>query len=277
MREAKLLERLIPATVRGPAVFYQAVVESLHELYGLDAAKLYSYFPANDELYLLAVHGMEGHRCRTVLAATNCHCRRVIRDQEVDVLNLTDEQVRREFDDRSFLDGLRARRMVTVPIFNPSNTHHLRYLLNLFPLDQLESPTDSDKEELERFGMLISRLADHVADDICSVAATRASIACSEVKTRDDLLSATVSLLVKILHVEGVSIFLVDEAGEHLVVDDEKWTTGIEWAAGHHPDQHRYRKGEALTGRHWEAREMRLISNVAEARGGVPAVSWEPE
>jgi len=62
VREAKLLERLIPATVRGPEGFYQTVVESLHDIYGLDAAKLYSYFPANDELYLLAVHGMEGSR-----------------------------------------------------------------------------------------------------------------------------------------------------------------------------------------------------------------------
>lgn len=77
-REAMLLERLIPATVRGPSIFYQTVVETLHELYGLDAAKLYSYFPANDELFLLAVDGMESYPPKSVLDATTCLCREVI-------------------------------------------------------------------------------------------------------------------------------------------------------------------------------------------------------
>lgn len=273
VREAKLLERLIPATVRGPAVFYQAVVESLHELYGLDAAKLYSYFPANDELYLLAVHGMEGHRCRTVLAATNCLCRKVILEQRVHEFALTSEENRLEFDDPDFLNGLRAKKMVTVPIFNPSNTHHLRYLLNLFPIECSGQPSAPGIEELERFGMLVSRLADHVADDICSAAAARASIACSGVKTRDELLAKMLNLLVRTLHAEAVSIFLVDEVSEHLIVD-EKWTTGIKWAPERSPDQRFYRKGEGLTGLSWEAREMRLVSDVKKERD-TDAISWE--
>lgn len=275
VREAKLLERLIPATVRGPAVFYQAVVEGLHDIYGLDAAKLYNYFPANDELYLLAVHGMEGHRCKTVLAATNCLCRTVILEQRVAEFDLRLEANRLEFDDPSFLNGLRATRMITVPIFNPSNTHHLRYLLNLFPIEDTGLPPLLHTGELERFGMLVSRLADHVADDICSVAATKASIACSGVKTRDELLSRIRDLLQHTLHAEAVSIFLVDEVGERLIVNEEKWTTSIEWASDRSPDEHFYRQGERLTGEAWKTREMRLVSDMIKVRQGVPAISWE--
>jgi signal transduction histidine kinase/sugar phosphate isomerase/epimerase len=274
VREAKLLERLIPATVRGPAVFYQAVVESLHDLYGLDVAKLYSYFPANDQLFLLAVAGMEGYRPRPVLDATTCLCRKVVLEQKLEEFDLTMEPSRREFDDLAFLQGLRAKRMIAVPIFNPSNTRHLRYLLNLFPIESSGQSSTPEVAELERFGMLISRLADHVADDICSVAATRASIACSGVKTRDELLVKMRDLLVKILHAEAVSIFLVDEVGERLIVDEENWTTGIKWGPNRSPDEHFYRKGEGLTGEVWATREMRLITVVPRERRG-PAISWE--
>lgn len=46
-REGVILERLIPATVRGPEAFYQAAVEAICDLFNLAAVKIYSYYPLN--------------------------------------------------------------------------------------------------------------------------------------------------------------------------------------------------------------------------------------
>ncbi len=148
----------------------------------------------------------------------------------------------------------------------------MRYLLNIFPL---ASSVAVSVEEMERFGRIISRLADHVADDICSAVATRASIACSGVKTRRELLSKLKDLLLKLFDCEAVSIFLADETGEHLVVDEDVGTTGIEWAEERREGERFYRKGEGVTGHTWKSRELQLATDVNKMPGHDHRISWE--
>ncbi len=102
--------------------FYQTTVDVLHELFGLDAVKLFSYYPPNEELYLLAIRGVEQCHPRTILDANKCLCKVVIRDQQVEEFDLTDENSRRLFDDPGFLGGLRATKMVTTQ-FSIPQTH----------------------------------------------------------------------------------------------------------------------------------------------------------
>jgi signal transduction histidine kinase/sugar phosphate isomerase/epimerase len=264
-RQAQFLEKVIPATVRGAAYFYQTTVTALRELYGLEAVKLYSYYPPNEELYLLAMDGAEiCTNPKNVLMANECLSREVIRSQKSQEFDLTLEANRKWFQDSEFLKALRGSKMITIPIFNPSNTRHLRYLLNIFPVDG--SPAVS-QEELERLGMAISRLADHVADDICSAASTRTSIACSGVKTLRDLLARLKDLILETFGCEAVSIFLVDETGERLVVDETVATTGIVWRNDRIENGRFYQKGEGLTGHTWDSRELILATDVKRAEG----------
>lgn len=271
-REALVLERLIPATVRGPEVFYQSAVEAIKDLYGFAAVKIYSYYPMNEVLYLRSVAGVEGHQCRTVLELIGNPYQKCITSQSCEVFDLADPTIRGGFNDDSFFNALSASRVVTYPIFNPSSTHHLRCLLSLVSNQSREEKT-LPSDEIERLGMLISRLADGVAAEICSAAATRATLACSGVKTRKEWLRNILDLVRKEFDCEAASIFLLDETGERLVCEPEG-TTGIEWCGTRKGQKEYYRLGEGTIGIVWKNRELRLETNVSANKHG-SGFSWE--
>ncbi len=273
-REIKFLDTALPATIRGPARFYQTIVEAIHSLGGLDAVKLYSYIPHNDELYLLGVAGMPGHDCRKILEANSGLCRDVIRDQQIQPFDLSVPANAIRFDDDEFLHRLKGKRMVTVPIFNPSNPHHLRFLLNLFPSEaDFWGSRPDGRTELTRLAAHLSRLADYVADDVCSAAALETSYECGHSTSKNEFLIKLVRLVQRLFDCEGVSIFLVNETGDRLELPDGA-TTGVEWDPNLKLHEHYYPYKTGITGTVWAKGEMLLLSD-SNKHPDLKRRSWE--
>ena len=204
------------------------------------------------------------------LKASESLCGQVIRGQRVKSFDLTKKDDAVKFADVIFLEKLTARRMITVPIFNPCNQHHLRYLLNLFPLTK---SFWGNEGELSDLGLFISRLADHVADDVCSAAAGLTSFDCGVAKSRQEFLKTLLDLIKNQFNCEGISIFFVNEIGDRLELDPDG-TTGVDWRKDIPLHERYYRKGQGMTGTIWATGEMRLISEAANTKD-MKRLSWE--
>ena len=273
-RAVSFLDVAIPATIRGSTHFYQTAVDAIHRLGDLDAVKLYSYFPHNEELCLVGIAGVPGHECRKILKANAGLCRDVITDARIQEFDLNESGHRGRFDDDDFLQRLTGRRMVTVPIFNPSNPHHLRFLLNIFPTTaSYWGALPSGHTELTRLAAHLSRLADYVADDVCSAAALETSYACGHSTSKKEFLSNLVRLVHRQFDCEGVSVFLVNETGDRLELP-EGGTTGIEWNPELKAHEHYYPPKTGLTGVVWATGEMKLLSDASKDSDGKRR-SWE--
>ena len=268
MRELTLLRVLLTATGHGHADYDQAVVDAFLGFGGLTAAELYTYCARNNELYLLAAAGPPEVPFKKILTVHGSLCGLVTREQSVHDFDLNDPRNARLFDGDECLAALPGKRMITVPIFNPSNAHDLRYLLNLFPSsDDLWEKT----AELENLVAHVAILADRVTDEICSTVAAQTSHECNESDTKDEFLRKLIATVQRTFQVEGASIFLVSKAGTGLELGA---TTGIQWAEQLKPHEHFYPKGRGLTGTTWARGEVRII-NDAERQIDLERLSWE--
>jgi signal transduction histidine kinase len=267
-RELSLLRNLLSASSGVHAEYYQAVVESFKNLGGLDAVKLYTYCARNDELYLLAGTGLAHIQFRKILTAHASLCGHVTRRRRVHEFDLSDPNNAQRFDHEALLNALPGKRMITVPIFNPSNANDVRYLLNLFPNGRDFWGT---RRELENLVAYVALLADRVSDEICSSAAAQTSHESSESSSRDEFLQKLVTLIQKTFRVEGVSIFLVNEGGTALELGA---TTGIEWDPRLKPHERFYAKGVGLTGTTWAKGEVRLFVDT-KRQSEMQKRSWE--
>jgi len=259
-RELDLLQALVSASTRGLSSFYQSVVETFQALGDSVLVKLYSYYSRNDELYLTAVAGLPGHSFEKVVKADSSLCGEVTRSQTITEFNLDDPVTAERFGDQALLKSLKARRMITVPLFNPSNPHQLRFLLNIF---QSSSDSWGSLAELAALGLHVTKMADHVADDICSAAAARTSYECGSSKTKKEFLEKIVWLVQQTFNCEGVTVFLVNETGDRLELGA---TTGIEWSPTLKPHERYYSKGMGLTGLVWATRELYLLSSATKSQ-----------
>ena len=274
--ELKLLRAMLQAETRGISCCYQSVVDTFMELGGLDAAKLYSYYPRTEELYLLAAAGLPECPCEKVIKKRDGEpdnlLMEVVTNKEIVSFDLTDSEKERRFRDKDFLGRLTGKKMRVVPVFNPSNTHHLRFLLVLFP------KTDDDwcdEGELAHLGEYVARIVDHVGDEICAAAATLTSYHCAHSRTKEQFLKKLVELITDEIDCEAMSILLQDETGTELRL---AVTTGIEWNPSLKSHEQCYHKGDGLTGKTWKDGEMRLVSNASGERQldrSSRKISWE--
>jgi signal transduction histidine kinase/sugar phosphate isomerase/epimerase len=272
-REMKFLDRAFEVASLGSARFYQAVVEALHDLGGLRLVQLYGYNPHNEELYLLGIAGQPFQSTRTVIAASTGLWRHAINEQRIYDFDLSKPENTAQFEDVQF-SAVRAKQMVTVPIFSRSNPHHLRFLLNLFPLDAgFWGLQAGGSEELNRLASHVSRLAETVSDAVCSAAGMETSYACGQSKTKREFLANLVRLIRRQFDCEGASVFLVNETGDRLELIDGA-TVGVEWDESLKPHERYYSKGVGLTGYVWENSEMLLLSD-ANKRSHLMKRSWE--
>ncbi|MGA3284044.1 MAG: ATP-binding protein [Verrucomicrobiota bacterium] len=262
------LSELLPETVREPALFYQKAVDVLYSWGGLDAVALYSYYPRNEELYLLAVAGGPPS-LKTVCSVPRSLSAQVARDKQWQEFDLNRIGKLDRFEEAGMLQAAKGGYMITVPVFNSANTQLLRYLLNLFPSDKQHYDIwKQRKEEFSRLGMQLSQLADMLVNENCSAAATRTSLACAGLTSRAEFLPRLRDLVHNVFDCDAVSIFLVDETGRRLEVDEQLGTTGIEWDPEFPPQERFYRKGEGITGAVWESRELRLVADTTRVRKG---------
>jgi len=108
--ELKLLRAMLRATTRGISYCYQSVVDTFLELGGLDAAKLYSYYPRTEELYLLAAAGLPECPCEKIVKTRDTEPHNLLMDvvanKEPVTFDLTKSENKRRFGDKDFLNRL---------------------------------------------------------------------------------------------------------------------------------------------------------------------------
>jgi signal transduction histidine kinase/sugar phosphate isomerase/epimerase len=266
-REAQFTRNLLRATHLTLAYFYKRVVESFLALGGIETAKLYSYYALRNELYLVGMAGEPAETCSGILQTKRSLCGKVVANPKVQIWDLSSAENQEAFFDKPFLKALlrKGRWMVTVPIFNPSNTHHLRYLLLLFPSDRADVVWHQAErhDELIRLGMQMSRVADHAIDEVCSAFATKTNLTCGQAKSKDKFLNLLRLLLQDVFFCEAVSIFLVDESGERLEVDEAHGTTGLVWDPNVGAEERFYERGYGVTGSVWRDRDVRMFPDAA--------------
>lgn len=271
-REAQFVREISNGTTAGATRYYQTVVDALFKLGDLSLVQLYAFNARNEELYLLGMAGLKNVEAPKVLEANNptSLCGQLTRRQCIcffdNLASLSDDSV--QFDAVTLLPHLPAHRMVVVPIFNPSNSHHLRFLLKLFPSSA--EPWRNERE-LEQLGKHIARMADHVTDDVCSAAAALTSYRCGSAGTRVEFCGRFVELVQELFQCEGVSLFLVNDIGDKLQLEA---TTGITWRSSLAPFERYYRKGEGQTGLVWATEELRILIGKPAPSNPDPK-SWE--
>lgn len=270
LREVKFLREISQKTLAGSSSFYQATVNALFKLGDLSAVQLYGYNARNEELYLLGMAGLEGLVGTQVLKANDptSLCGLCTRSQHILQYGLAALPTDAQFDSPHLLQHLPVQRMVVVPIFNPSNSHHLRFLLKLFP----NSATAwRNERELMQLGVHLARMADHVTDDVCSAAASLTSYHCGSKSSREDFCQRFVELVKELFHCEGVSLFLVNDLGDKLELAG---TTGLTWRSSLARQECYYRKSDGKTGEVWATEELQIVIGPPAPQSINPR-SWE--
>jgi signal transduction histidine kinase/sugar phosphate isomerase/epimerase len=273
-QELEIVRKLALAPVRGPDVFYPMASSLLRDAFGAEAVMLWSYNPCTDdnpctdEFNLLAA-SLAGHlpqECKTRFSREESLSGGIIEEARVLLHDLSDPAIRPLFGDQEFLKSLRSRWMMTVPVFNSSNSHHIRYIFSIFV--ERDLPTQDGRlaksEQLfaEHYADLISVWADYLTDEMCSAAAGATAHLCGEIRSGViPFVNALMSHIERQFGCERASVFLVDESQSRLEPVGET-NERIEWDETVPANEHFYRKGEGMTGRTWEEREM-LFSNEA--------------
>lgn len=278
--EGRMAQQLVLARARGPDVFYPLAVRLLRDAFGAEAIRLWSYNSYTDEFCLLAA-SLADHlpqQCKPLHKRTESLTRAVIDAPRVLVHDLLDPEVRSRFDDQVFLQSLKSHWIMTVPVFNSSSAHHVRYILNVFSERTLNLEhgvlPDAEERAAEHFAKLLSVWADYLTDEMCSEAAGATNHLCGEVKGGViPFVNALMLHLQRLFQCESAVIFLVDESRTRLEPAGET-EDRIVWDKNLRKNEHYYRKGEGLTGRTWQEREM-LFSTHAPDTAGHEGKSFE--
>lgn len=264
-REVIFTRTLLRATQLSPAYFYKRAITAFSEIGNVLAAKLYSFNPRRDELYLLARTPQPEVQCTGILETLNSLCGCVVTDQRIQAFDVHDKVIRDKFVEQQYLLALPAecRWMIIVPVYNPSNTYHLRHLLLLFTRDD-DAPLWHQPENhrmLERLAMLMSRMADHSINVACSTMATKTNLVCGSAISQEDFLEKLRDMLQVAFSCEAVSIFLADQSDQRLEIDEVHGTTGLYWRKDIKPEERYYSKGIGVTGSVWRDCDMVMLPN----------------
>ena len=253
-REIKFVRSLVGANGQPVHKCYRRVASAIAELVPSHLVMLSGCSPANDLMTVLAVHPpitLPRYTCRLSEALSSI----AIERQTVTTFDLdATAYPSRTFQLKEIKDRLGLKRMICIPIFNPSNHNHMRLLAHVFPRD---THYGISEEELLWFGMDVGRSVDIATDEISSVAGARANLLADESTNRKGFLERLIKLILEMLSCEAVTILLVNEARDKLEVAA---TTGVEWHALKNDEF--YRKGEGLTGTVWSRNEPLLATDV---------------
>src|SRR6266446_1211168 len=163
--------------------------------------------------------------------------------------------------------------MKVVPVFNPSNAAHLRYLLVSFP-NSADAWVHDD--ELRHLGEYVAGIANQVGNEICTTAETEARSACARSHTQGEFFTNLVTLINKRTDCQGMSIWLQNDIRTELRLAAQPQGTRMQWNPALKEYERFYRKGDgSLTSWCWERGEMLLFSDANKAREGRKTKSSE--
>ncbi len=272
LQEVQMARQFASAPVRGPDVFYPLAVRLLRSAFEAEAVMLWSYNPFTDELYMLAASLAEylPQAFKVRYDRKNSLTGSVVESSRVLCHDLSDKGIQSQFDDQELLRKLKSRWMITVPVFNSSNAHHIRYILNVFVERELPVRHGEMAEDecrwAEHYADLISVWADYLTDEMCSASAGATAHLCGEVRNGVvPFVNALMHHLERLFHCEKATIWLVDESQTRLEPVGEA-RSRIEWDKDVPESEHYYLEGEGMTGRTWKEREMQFSNEAHKGR-----------
>ncbi len=258
--ELTVLRSLHLAQGKGSQAFYQSVTDSLSRLMPCASVHLWLFSPAHKRLELVAATGHTEQITNRILDHTDFLVSQVAKAEEIQRLHLSGPARASAFLNEGLLQRLPLDWMISVPIFNSSNPHHLRFLLNLFP-SEWPFPEAGD---LTRIGEHISRAADSLIDELCLAAAGSASYICGRSTSKEDFLERLVRFIRRTFNCEGVAVFLVNQTRERLELAE---STDTEWDSKIPLHQRYYLSDQGLTGKAWAERGMFFAPHAPSEQG----------
>jgi sugar phosphate isomerase/epimerase/nitrogen-specific signal transduction histidine kinase len=147
------------------------------------------------------------------------------------------------------------KKLISVPILNPQNPHQARFVVNVFPGNKSLEAFSSD---LLCLGSLIGQAADAALDERCALAAATVSLSAGNCQQADAFLKDLLDLLLKTLHCEALTIFLVNDIGDRL---EAAKSTGLHWDAPPEDRFYRLNKDNDLAATVWQRREAMISAN----------------
>jgi sugar phosphate isomerase/epimerase len=254
--ELRFLQVLLESNGKGLQAFYDSVTDAFSQILPSQLVKLWIFSPEDSQLYLLSAKGMSHvSHLKNLNSTTGC-IGRVAREMRPSDFDLRLPENFGTFEDKTLLAALDPKRVLSIPILNRANAHHLRYVVNIVPKN---GAPDIDLEALSHLGEHVALFADCVMDELCAAAGGKTSYECGQSQNRRELMDNLRRLLLTTFSCEGAQIFLVNDGRDRL----EEACPGVtEWTV---PVGRRfYRKGDGLTGEAWQARDMLFSMNTGE-------------
>lgn len=267
--ELKFLQILNEAAGRGIPAFYNSVITAFAQTIPAHLVKLWITRPEESYMFLVSARGLPGVEQLDHLEMSGGCMGEFARENRPKAFDLAKPENAKRFEDQTLLASLTAvgaTRMLSIPILNPANAHHLRYIVNIFP--KAEAP-EVGLDTLFRLGQHVASFADFFLDELCAETAGMTSYLCTQSQTRSELMGNLQRHLLKVFNCEGAQIFLVNDGRDRLeaacpgVTD---WTVPV--------GKQFYRKGEGLTGKAWQERDM-LFSSATNTDSRANNISCE--
>ncbi|HEY0550782.1 MAG TPA: TIM barrel protein [Verrucomicrobiae bacterium] len=303
-QDALIASELASAPTRGPDYFYPLAAKLFRRDFQAAALKLWSYNHQTEQFCLLAASMAESlpNDCSVLQGRRSSLLGPVVDASRPTIHDLSDPATQTVFGgrDKDFRDVVLARNvhwMLTVPVFNSANPHHLRYLMTAYverdprvrgadgrPSPPLGSPpvetpnktvsyppcwdlSEDERRAAEHNASLLAVWADYLTDEMCSAAAGATSHLCGEHKAGvNSFVTALLNFLVKRFDCENATLFLVDDSRTRLepAGDTEE---RIEWLPQFPKGQRFYTKQDGMTGKTWRERAMVLTTDSGTAKG----------
>ncbi|MBN9118564.1 MAG: TIM barrel protein [Planctomycetes bacterium] len=150
------------------------------------------------------------------------------------------------------------RSLVSIPVLNTWNPHHVRFVVNLFSRG---GPTELPDEFLHRLAREFGIAADIMLDGWCNAAAGRVAGMAQDSDTVAGFVGEVRKLVRELTGCREASLFLVNEARDRLVPAPGSPVT---WGSD---SSHYYLRGQGLTGRTWARNQAILTLDPARESG----------
>ena len=261
--EAGFIRSIIDAENAGYPNCFERVVEACAESIPCKLVMIWACSPANDLITLLSYKQASGKAIQFEKQYNTLNIAKTLSGKAIDGKVLarfrlmkdgvkTDEAG--EFAVPELIDKLQLSYLIAIPILNPFNSNHPRYLLLLFP-DEIDMDVDAAcYDELEWLCKYVGYAANGSLEHHCTTAAAKANLLAGKSRSKDECLQVLLSLAKSYSDCEGLSIFLVDDE------DEEKLrcakTTGIQWK---NPEEDFYTRDDGLTSAIWVSGNPRLV------------------
>jgi signal transduction histidine kinase/sugar phosphate isomerase/epimerase len=267
--DAKFREGILVATTKEPEHFYSFLARTIEDLTPCDLLTIWAVSPSQEQMGLLfssvpiQATPESGLVIRTNKALSGIS---IERQASITRFDLTKEDPGAEYgfpgrklEHSDLTQGFLPKQMTSLPIYNSDHRNYVRMIISIFHHNKDLNMTD---DQLYWCGQAIAIASDIVLDKMCSVASTRVNLIAGQSKDLVFFLNNLKSLIQRSLRCDGVAIFLVNEAGDKLELQE---TTGTSWMV--EPGERFYKKGEGLTGKAWERNEALLTVNSLFERG----------